>query len=275
MDISPTALTLGKELFELDPRQNLALDPQFLTYDGRAIPLPSGSVDRIVSFDAFHHIPNQDELLREIFRVLKVGGRVVFAEPGEGHSHAGHSTFEEEQFGVLENDIDLRELANKARAAGFDGLRIKPFPDVGLTMTPHDYFHFMDGADPYFPTDTVRASLTTFHIFTLTKGEEIPDSRNPRILRAAIHPNVPQGVISGPANSTVRLEVRVENTGDTIWLDRESELGGYVRLAGRLRDPTGASAMTSFGLHLAETSVPGRRSPFSSSSTCRKSQTVT
>ena len=84
LDVSPTALELGRELFRLDPRQRPDLDPQFLVYDGRRIPLPDDSVDRVVAFDAFHHVPNEDEILGEIFRVLRDGGRAVFAEPGEG-----------------------------------------------------------------------------------------------------------------------------------------------------------------------------------------------
>ena len=64
VDVSPTALELGKELFRLDPRHRPELEPRFLPYDGHRLPVPDESVDRVVCFDAFHHVPNQDEVLR-------------------------------------------------------------------------------------------------------------------------------------------------------------------------------------------------------------------
>ena len=116
VDVSPTALDLGREVFRLDPRQNAELDSRFVAYDGQTLPLESESVDRVVCFDSFHHVPNQDGILREIFRVLRPGGRLVLAEPGEGHAHAEHSRFETSHFGVLENDLDLADLQS-ARAS--------------------------------------------------------------------------------------------------------------------------------------------------------------
>src|SRR5262249_5549214 len=130
MDVSPKALELGEELFRLDPRQRLDLAPRFLAYDGRRFPLADASVDRIVCFGAFDHVPNEDEILAEIFRVLKRGGRAVFAEPGEGHSHAGTSLLEEQRFHVLENELDLRALAVKAERLGFTDLLVKPYADA-------------------------------------------------------------------------------------------------------------------------------------------------
>src|SRR5712664_1077271 len=106
VDVSPTALELGRELFRLDPRHRPELEPRFLPYDGHRLPLPDASVDRIACFDAFHHVPNQDEVLGEFERVLRPGGRAVLAEPGEGHSHSELSAFETDRCGVLENELD-------------------------------------------------------------------------------------------------------------------------------------------------------------------------
>ena len=71
VDVSPAALEMGRQLFQRDPLVNWDLDPRFLPYDGHRIPLPDGHVDRIILYDAFHHVPNQEEILREMARVLR------------------------------------------------------------------------------------------------------------------------------------------------------------------------------------------------------------
>lgn len=244
VDVSPTALKLGQELFRLDPRQRPELDPQFLPYDGHRVPLPSESVDRAVCFDSFHHVPNQDEILAEIFRVLKPGGRAVFAEPGEGHSHADQSVFETERCGVLENDLELTDLLAKANAAGFSEMLVKPYPDQSaLTLRADEYLRFIDGEDHLFPIEVLRQSLRHFYIFVLTKGEEAFDSRNPRVLKAQIALPEESRVVRGACSAGVSFPVRVTNTGDTLWLREQTGFGGYVMLGGHLhlqnkrRDP--------------------------------------
>ena len=119
VDVSPAALEMGRQLFERDPLTDWDLDPQFLPYDGRRIPLPDEHVDKIVLYDAFHHVPNQEEVLREMARVLKSGGLVVMCEPAPGHSHTKESRDEMDAWDVLENDIDVATLEQRALACGF------------------------------------------------------------------------------------------------------------------------------------------------------------
>lgn len=45
------------------------------------LPFPDGSFDRVLMVDALHHVHNQAETIREMYRVLKVGGRLVIEEP--------------------------------------------------------------------------------------------------------------------------------------------------------------------------------------------------
>ena len=82
VDVSPAALELGRELFRLDPRHRPELEPRFLPYDGHRLPLPAESVDRIACFDAFHHVPNPEELLAEFPNPLRESAlRLVQGEP--------------------------------------------------------------------------------------------------------------------------------------------------------------------------------------------------
>lgn len=239
VDVSPTALALGRDLFDSDPRQRLELEPQFLAYDGRTIPVPDASVDRAVCFDSFHHVPNQDRVLAELYRVLAPGGRLVLAEPGEGHSHQDQSQFETETYGVLENDLHLPELVERARAAGFDRVGVKPFPDAAaFSFGFETYRDFMDGNDAAYPLPLVREKLRHFFIVSLGKGAPSVDSRNPRLLRAELAV-LGDAALAGVAAKTLAFRVRVRNAGDTLWRHQPSPSGGHVLLGGHLLDEHG------------------------------------
>lgn len=46
-----------------------------------ALPFPDGSLARIVVIDSFHHFADQDGSVRELWRVLAPGGRLIVEEP--------------------------------------------------------------------------------------------------------------------------------------------------------------------------------------------------
>lgn len=246
MDVSPTALTLGEEVFRSDSRLRQDLAPKFVAYDGRHVPLADGSVDRVVCFDAFHHVPNQSEIMRELFRVLKAGGRLVLAEPGEGHAHTDHSRFDAETYGVLENDLRLDELLARARDAGFDRALAKPYPDPrAITLSGEDYLRLIDGDHSVYPMHILEDHLRASHVVILLKGTQQYDSRNPHELRARITPLTTEPV-AGAAGMVAELPVQVENLGDTTWLSTQDPVGGYVNLGGHLLDASGRNAQRGF-----------------------------
>ncbi len=246
MDVAPTALALGEATFRADPRARPELAPRFLVYDGHRIALPDGSVDRAVCFDSFHHVPNRDEVLAEVFRVLKPGGRFVLAEPGEGHAEAGHSRFDAEHYGVLESDLPFEELLARGRRAGFTGALAKPYPDPkAITLSGDDYLRLLDGDPSVYPMHVLQEHLRVAHVLILLKGEPRHDSRNPSALRALITPTGPT-LLEGGAGGVVELPLRIENRGDTEWLSETDPLGGYVFLGGHLRDAAGKPLQQGF-----------------------------
>ncbi len=54
---------------------------RFLHGSATAIPLPDGSVDLVVSFETLEHLREQDEMLRDIRRVLRPGGKLIMSSP--------------------------------------------------------------------------------------------------------------------------------------------------------------------------------------------------
>lgn len=248
VEISQAALELGRELFSIDQRHRKDLPPRLLTYDGHRLPLEDGSVDRIACYDAFHHVPNQDELLREMNRVLRSGGRMVMAEPGEGHSHASGSIFEESTFSVLENDIDVMDVERRARAAGFSDIRIKPYFDPAVDNISPSEFAGLAGLERAPRLSTLRAGVRVFgalrkslqkcFVIILTKGIEVRDSRSPGLLRAEIR-LLEQAPLRGQGGVVLQTRARLKNVGDTFWRGRPDPAGGSVLLGSHLFDAGG------------------------------------
>ena len=233
IDVSPTAIAIGRRLFERDPRTNWTLQPVFAAYDGRRLPLDAGSCDRIVINDAFHHIPNQRELLREMHRVLRDDGVVAMSEPGYGHGSASHSRAEA-QSGVLENELVLEDLAALAREAGFrETTVIAASPLVRHEIPAHTLGAFMGGRGFAGFWKAFCSGLEQHHYIVLHKGSVEPTTRRPSRLAARIDVSgAREKVVHAGIRQTVRL--RITNIGDTRWL-REGDAGrGWTRLGAHL-----------------------------------------
>lgn len=60
--------------------ERLGLDVQLIASDCAAIDLPDACVDLLFCHQTFHHLVEQEQALAEFWRVLKPGGRLLFAE---------------------------------------------------------------------------------------------------------------------------------------------------------------------------------------------------
>ncbi len=130
VDVSARALALARDWLARDPLAP-ELRVEFRPFDSVRLPVEDASMDRVISFDAFHHVLDQAATLREMARVLRPGGLAVFHEPGPEHSRTADAQYEMRTFEVIENDIDVHRIWAAAQDAGFTGLRMAlPLPQA-------------------------------------------------------------------------------------------------------------------------------------------------
>ena len=237
LDVSASALRIAEELYARQPVIGDRPAPRFLVFDGRKIDLPDGSVDRILCFDAFHHAPNPDDVLREFARILAPGGIAAFAEPGPEHSKTQQSQFEMRSFGVIENDIHLDRIWATASKAGFARVEVAAYNIPPFHVALEGYDDLLAGGETYLRwAESTRSFLGAVRNFFLVReGEEVLDSRHrgPE-LRAVIRIEMP-GTADGRGVPVVAL---VRNDGRAAWLPSGVSPGG-VSLGVHLRNAKG------------------------------------
>lgn len=239
VDVSPSALKIATDFIERQPPVGgNPADFQVALFDGYHLDLPDQSVDRILCFDSFHHVPNIEAALSEFGRVLKPGGLAAFSEPGPEHSRSAQSQFEMRVHGVLENDVDVRRIWNVARTSGFEELRLAAFNGAPEFVTLAAFEELLAGG----PTlSTAARSLREFtanvRTFTLRKaGVEKTDSRVATGLACKVTIELQaEPRIGAPTPFTARIV----NTGSSEWLPSRVSRGG-VSLGAHLYGGDGA-----------------------------------
>lgn len=176
-DVSPKVLELGRRFLASDPLA-AELRVEFRLFDGHRLPVDDASMDRIVSFDAFHHVLDQSATLAEMARVLRPGGIAVFHEPGPEHSGTADAQYEMAQFSVIENDIDVHAIWRVAQACGFADIRLA-LPALRSSVVRLEDFDRVAAGRPSMPD--LRNAMQNIHdfsfnlrIFALTKGGAAP-----------------------------------------------------------------------------------------------------
>lgn len=219
LDVSPSALRMGRKLYRRHPVFGPKPRPEFLLFDGHTINLTDESVDRISCWEAFHHVPNPEQVLKEMARVLKPGGIAGFSEPGPDHSKSEQSQNEMRTNRVIENDIDIHQIWRDAEAAGFTDLRVAVFSPEPMSLPLADFDRLLSGDDKstnYLVQ--VRNQLRGRRLFFLFKGEPVLplDSRRRAGLRAELRISPAQA--RARAGQSIRLKVSVRNVGESTWL---------------------------------------------------------
>lgn len=254
LEVSPSALEIARKLYEEHPPFGDPPKPEYVLFDGRRIPLPDASVDRILCFDAFHHAPNPEEMIAEFARILRPGGIAAFAEPGPAHSRTAQSQFEMRTYGVLESDVDVEAIWAMAQRHGFRDIRIAAYNIPPLLVDLRGYRELLDAGEMFLRwAETTRAFLENVRNFFLYREGTAPlDSRNRTGLRATIQA---PAEIRARAGEPAAIPVTVTNTGPATWLPSSSLIGG-VSIGVHLSDATGKLISFDFHWHALEPPEP-------------------
>ena len=173
LDNDHEVLAIGHERLTLDPRCDRER-ARFVTGDGMCLPFRDASFDGIVCMNALQHMPDYRATLAEMFRVLKTGGRAVFAEPGDEHSKSPESMVAMEQYGAVEKDVILPEIYQLAREVGFRRMILKPYvlPDM-VELDYEEFNQFKEGrqlSSPFLTAQEIADFIRGHPLFCLEKG---------------------------------------------------------------------------------------------------------
>jgi SAM-dependent methyltransferase len=225
-DVSPTGLKIGQELYRRHPLIGNQPEPRFLRFDGHRFDLPDRSVDRISCWDAFHHVPNVAQVIKEMGRVLKEGGVAGFSEPGPDHSKAPQSQYEMKTNRLIENDINVREIWADAQKAGFTQIKLALFNPQPFLLSLDEFETYLIGQDSgeRYISET-REQMKPRRVFFLFKGESSrpADSRQRAGLMSQLRVELESDRVS--AGKALRLKAVVKNTGSTAWLPTTARVG--------------------------------------------------
>lgn len=241
VDISPAAIRLAEGLAATRAPTQVVGPLSFLAYDGKTLPVPDESVDRVVCYDAFHHVRDQAATIREFARVLRKGGRVAFLEPGPHHSKTPMSQAEMANHKVIENDVVMAEIARHAADAGLDKPQMLLQFQQPFTLDVDEFNAWAAGGIPAERAarlvDTLHAQMTNGQCFYMYKGEPTLDSRRADGLAGAIElvsaRRTPLGTGLG-----VRIAVTLRNTGQREWITA-AVAAGQVNLGVHVLAPDG------------------------------------
>ena len=225
IDISPQLIQICEDRIRALPPlvdHETPIRCRFIVHDIELAALPE-KFDAIICYDAMHHLEDAGSALRHIRSMLPLGGLLFVLEgnrPAPGSSGEKELADVMREFGTLESPFDpayLHQLLDKS------GLAV-----VGNYVNVNGLFD-RESVDEQ---GRVRIQVPPVNYLLCKKVSEtgaastVPDSRAPGLLRAEL---VVQSIWPqkfNPGHLFV-LELKVTNTGDTLWLG-----GSYLRRGG-------------------------------------------
>jgi SAM-dependent methyltransferase len=273
---SETLARLGYTVTAVDPdhaalsnnRRRVAIDATRIDGTVRvagayaeSLPFASAQFDGIVALNVLHHVADLPAVARELARVLKPGGHVVFCEPGLDHLEEPETKRAIAEHGENDQPFDILAFLALAKSHGFARAYLSATLHPDLRLVPLEETELF--ASGQHPTPRLRErgvldELRRCVAFGLLvkDGERERTSRYPGVLRATLEVDAfPAPLRRG---KTYRTRARITNAGDTRWLAAPSALGGFVTLGCKFVQLDGRVARDNAGRTFLERDVlPG------------------
>jgi SAM-dependent methyltransferase len=198
-----------------------------------ALPFADATFDGVVGLNVLHHVPDLTAVTRELARVLKPGAHAVFCEPGLEHLEKAETQRAIAEHGESDRPFDVIAFLKQARTFGFAQADISATLISPLRLVPVEEVELFAAGQHPRPHLREAGVLQEVHrcrayAMLVREGEREKTSRSPGLLRAEI---AVQGLPERLARGRVyRATARVTNRGDTRWLSKPSELGGFVTI---------------------------------------------
>ncbi len=224
-DVSEEALRLGESLFNDYPIPNQPpCSWETRLFDGHSLPLKAEEIDRIICFDAFHHVPNQEEIVHEFYRVLRNGGTIVLNEPFGLHSTKPASQMEMREYKVLENDMDMTALKSLFCEAGFREPTFKVAANPEYIMSCEEWQTCRTGEISNRMANALSQFQQNSSVFYFQKGKALNDSRQAEGLAHELEISVSK--LAFKVGVPQKIQVSFRNVGESRWIDKN---GGACR----------------------------------------------
>jgi ubiquinone/menaquinone biosynthesis C-methylase UbiE len=257
LDVSAAAIDIAERGLASHPIRN-QLDIEFAVFDGQNIPFEDASFDRIICFDSFHHVFDQDFIIGEFSRILRAGGIVAFHEPGPTHAFSPQSQYEMKNYGVIENNIITERIWSVASANGFGDIKMIMNTQQPFIYSLEDFNSALSENRPSsFYEEMGRRVVNDFEnkrIFIITKmGDEQVDSRRKTTLGGEI---IVREFNFNPSTRDFTARLTLRNIGTGRWMVSGGELGS-VNVGVRLFSSDGTCLDGNYSRHqVLTTEIP-------------------
>lgn len=191
--------------------------------------------DAIICYDSLHHFEDEQAVFRHLSAMLDYGGLLFILEgdkPPEGSPAEAELIDVMREFGTLESPYSIEYLHALLRGNGLAVLR-----DYVSVSGLFDRAMLEEGS----LRGVAPAGVNYLLCKKVMRGGEaltMPDSLNPGELAARLTP-LEEWTGHLARRDNLELSLRVENTGDTLWLIGPAVMTGVVTLGIRLFDAEG------------------------------------